>query len=69
MSWYDNNEAIVLLVQSNDSDATQLDIPAFDSLKSKFEDQNIAFFMINPMGRNNRDAVREELDGYGIDLA
>ena len=59
MSWYDDHKAIALLVQANDSDATTAAVPEFDALKSKFDEAGIEFLMINPMGRYNREEVRE----------
>jgi mono/diheme cytochrome c family protein len=68
MSWYDDHAAVALLVQANDSAATAAAVAGFDALKSKYDEQGIEFFMINPMGRYNRDAVGEKLAEYGVDI-
>lgn len=68
MSWYDNNASIALLVQANDSADTAAAVTAFAALKAKYENDGIEFMMINPMGRNNRDAVAAKLVEYGVDI-
>lgn len=68
MSWYDDHEAIALLVQTNDSAATAAAIDDFDALKSQFDEQGIEFFMINPMGLHNREAVTEKVAEYGVEI-
>ena len=49
MSWYDDHEAIVFLVQSNDSESVAAAIPEFNNLKAKFDAAGVEFMMINPM--------------------
>lgn len=68
ISWYDDHEAVALLVQTNDSAATVAAIDDFNALKSQFDEQGVEFFMINPMGRRNRDAVAERAAEYGVDI-
>jgi len=68
MSWYDDHAAIALLVQANSSDAATAALDDFAALQQKYEQQGIQFFMINPMGKLNRDAVAEELAQQGISI-
>lgn len=68
MSWYDNNEAIVLLVHATNDPAVAQALPAFASLQAEFAEQSAKFFLINPMGLKNRDAVQAELDSAGISI-
>jgi len=68
MSWYDNNKAIVLMVQATGDTASQNVFADFASLKSSFSSQGIEFFMINPMGLKDRDAVKAELEEMNIDV-
>jgi len=68
MSWYDDNHAIALLVQANGSDATRKALPAYIGLQKRFASQGIQFFMINPMGRLNRDAVNAEISALTQDI-
>lgn len=68
MSWYDDNKAIVLMVQSTGDVAVQNAMADFDSLKSSFDTKGIEFFMINPLGLKDRDAVKAELEAMNIDI-
>ena len=44
-------KVFALLVQANDSAATDAAVADFAQLKAGYEDAGIEFFMINPMGR------------------
>lgn len=68
MSWLDDHKAVALLVQVNGSAATGAAIPAFNALRAEYDAKGIEFFMINPMGKNNRAEVKAELAEYGIDI-
>jgi mono/diheme cytochrome c family protein len=68
MSWYNDREAIALLVQANDSQATDAAISEFDALKAKYGSQGIEFMMINPMGEMDRAAVQAKVADYGVDI-
>ncbi|MBC7982837.1 MAG: redoxin domain-containing protein, partial [Candidatus Obscuribacterales bacterium] len=67
MSYYDNHKAIALLVQSNGSKATEKAVADFKSTQAKYKDQ-VKFFMINPSGTQQRDAVQKQIDQYGADI-
>ncbi len=66
MNWYDNNAVIVLLVHATADSAVAQALPTFAQLQSRFAEQGAQFFMLNPMGLNDRDAVQAELDRAGI---
>jgi hypothetical protein len=68
MSWYDDNKAIVLLVQATGDIVAQNVLADFDSLNSSFDAQGIEFFMINPLGLKDRDAVKAEMVALNIDV-
>jgi hypothetical protein len=68
MSWYDNNKAIAFLVQANGDSAVESAMPDYARLAESFADREIQFFLINPMGRLNRDAVQAEMDRFGVDI-
>jgi len=68
MSWYDDHAGIALLVQANDSSEVAAAIDDFIGLKERFDDQGIEFFLINPMGRHNRDDVAVQVEQLGADL-
>ncbi len=68
MAWYDDHASVALLVQANDSAATAAAVSDYAALRDEFDAQGIEFFMINPMGRLNREAVGDKLDEYGVDI-
>ncbi len=68
MSWYDDNKAIVLLVQATGDPDSHKRLADFKSLNSSFDTQGIEFFMINPLGLNDRDAVKVEMAALTIDV-
>jgi hypothetical protein len=67
MSYYDNRKVIALLSQSNGSKATETAIAGFKAAQSKYG-QQVKFFMINPLGTEQRDAVQAQVDQYGTDI-
>jgi hypothetical protein len=68
MSWYDDHAAIALLVYANDSDAAVAALDAFVALRQSYEQQGIQFFLIDPMGRLDRDAVARQTTQHGLDI-
>ena len=66
MSWYDNHEALVFMVQANADAAVHSALPGFSELAARFEARNLEFFLLNPMGAHNRDAVHAEMQRLGI---
>jgi hypothetical protein len=68
MSWYDDHAVIALLVQANGSPATLKALPAFNDLKSRYAEQGVEFFLINPLGDQDRDQVRAEIQGLGYQI-
>lgn len=68
MSWYDNNEAIVLLVQAQGDAASRSAATEFNLLAEKYADQDLQFFLLNPMGKHNREAVHAEMQTLGVDI-
>lgn len=68
MSWYDNNKAIAFLVQANGDEAVESALPGYAQLARSFADSGIKFFLINSMGRLNREEVQAEMDRMNIDI-
>lgn len=67
MGYYDNHKAVALLVQSNGSKATAKAMAAFRQAQARHQDQ-IKFFMINPLGVESRESVRKQVEQYGVDI-
>ncbi len=67
MSWYDNNAAVVLLTQANHAEDTAAALPAFERIRGEYADQDLVFFMINPLGES-RASVQAQMEAWGVDL-
>lgn len=68
MSWYNDNSVIALMVQANGSEAAPDAIAEYIELQKRYASQGVQFFMINPMGRLNRDAVNAEISRLSSDI-
>ncbi len=68
MAWYDDHAAIALLVQANGSAATAASLPDFMTLQQRYDEQGIQFFLINPMGGQDRSLVRVEMESLGVEI-
>ena len=68
MRWYNDKKSVALLVHGLNSEATLSALPAYIKLKRQFTEQGVKFFLINPMGRLNRDAVQQEIATYTNDI-
>lgn len=66
-AYYDNHEAIALLVQANGSKATEKALPSFKKLAANHQEK-IKFFMLNPMGDESRESVKEQSAQYDTDI-
>lgn len=68
MSWYSDHDAIALLVQANGSKAAQQAIPRYAALQARYAEQGIQFFMLNPVGNQDREAVKAEMEKLGVSI-
>lgn len=68
MSFYVDHVAVALLVQANGDRTVAGSMSAYNALKARFDRQGFEFLMINPMGLNDSDAVRQEVLGNGVDI-
>ena len=66
MSWYDDHQAIVFLVQANSDAAVQAALPGFADLAEQFSGAGLQFFLLNAMGKHNRDAVHAQMQRAGV---
>lgn len=67
MAWYDNNKAVVFLVQANGADETRQALQQIEQLKARYADQGIVFKMLNPLGEE-RAAVAADVARLNTDL-
>ncbi|MGB1746984.1 MAG: redoxin family protein [Pseudohongiellaceae bacterium] len=68
MRWYNDKKSVALLVHGLSSEATLSALPAYINLKQQYTEQGVQFFLINPMGRLNREAVQQEIATYTNDI-
>ncbi len=68
MSWYDNHDAIVFLVHASGDAVVEAALPQFAELAERHAEQNLQFFLLNPMARYNRDVVAAEMQAQGISI-
>jgi peroxiredoxin len=68
MSWYDDQDAVVFLIQANRCEATRETASAFDSVRTRYADANFQFMMLNAEGNRDRSAVAAAAAEYGTNL-
>jgi len=68
MSWYDNNEAIVFLIQANGDAEVHAALPQFTQLAESYSEKGAEFFLLNPMANYNRSEVHAEMQSLGVEL-
>ncbi len=68
MAWYDDQQAIVLMVQANGADEVQANLTSFQELQTRYRDQGVVFMMLNPGLQTDRQSVQSEAAELGIDL-
>ncbi|MBL4819874.1 MAG: redoxin domain-containing protein [Gammaproteobacteria bacterium] len=68
MAWYDDQEAVVLMVQANGAKEVQDNLADFLTLADQYKNQGVVFMLLNPGIQTDREAVMREVDALGIDL-
>ena len=66
--YYDNQKALVFLVQGNGCPIARNAAPRFQELRDFYSDQEVEFFMFNSNLQDDRLSIREEAKEYGYDL-
>ena len=68
MAWYDDQEAIVLMVQANGASEVQDNLASYQELQARYQDQGVVFMMLNPGLQTDRQSVQAEAAELGIEL-
>jgi mono/diheme cytochrome c family protein len=68
MAWYDDQAAIVLMVQANGASEVRANLPAFQALQSRYRDQGVVFMLLNPGLQTDRSSVQSDLASLGSTL-
>ena len=66
--YYDNQKALVFLVQGNGCPIARHAAPRFQELRDFYSDQEVEFFMFNSNLQDDRLSIKEEAKEYGYDL-
>ncbi|HAJ77352.1 MAG TPA: hypothetical protein DCM64_12985 [Gammaproteobacteria bacterium] len=69
MSWYDDHAAIAFLIQANGTVVPTSTRREFAALQTRFDDQGIEFFMLNPTGTQDRASVIADMGRHGSNMA
>lgn len=68
MAWYDDQQAIVLVVQANGASEVQSNLASLQDLRARYQDQGVVFMMLNPGLQTDRQSVQAEAARLGIEL-
>ena len=68
MAWYDDQDAIVLMVQANGAPEVRDSLASFEALNAQYADQGITFMMLNPGLQTERSEVQQEANALGTEL-
>ena len=66
--YYDDQKALVFLVQGNGCPIARNAAPRFKELRDIYSDKEVEFFMLNSNLQDDRLSIREEAKEYGYDL-
>lgn len=69
ISWYDDHSAIAFMAYAAKDAASTAALTRFLDLQEKYAERGIQFFLIDPMGKLNRDEVAAELDANSAPIA
>ena len=68
LSWYGDQQAIVIFVQGNDSPMVRNSVPRLKKIRDEFGSKDVTFFMLNPEMQDNRTSIAEEAEQLGYDF-
>lgn len=67
MAWYGDQNAIVILPQANGA-TDQAALAAFLDLQTKYQEQGVVFFLLNPGLQTDRKVVQQEAAAQNLEL-
>jgi len=68
MAWYDDSEAVVLMVQANGASEVKDNLASLQELQARYQDQGVVFMLLNPGLQTDRQSVQSEAAELGIEL-
>lgn len=66
--YYGTQKAVVLYVQQNGCSTVRQEIAQLKAARSAFQDKGVQFLMINPTGKDSREAMQKEAEAYDIEF-
>lgn len=68
LSWYDDQEAVVIFIQGNGCPIVRNGAPTLKAIRDEYESKGVAFFMLNPQPQDNRDSIAAEAEEFDYDF-
>lgn len=68
LSWYDDQEAVVIFIQGNGCPIVRNGTPTLKAIRDEYESKGVAFFMLNPQPQDNRESIASEAEEFGYDF-
>jgi peroxiredoxin len=68
LSWYGDQEAVVLFVQGNGCPIVRNGVHAMKTVRDEFKDRGVEFFMLNPQMQDDRASILKEATEFGYDF-
>jgi len=68
LSWYGDQEAIVVFVQGNGCPIVRNGVHALKAIRDDYASRGVEFFMLNPQMQDDRDSIRKEAEEFGYDF-
>jgi peroxiredoxin len=68
LSWYGDQEAVVIFVQGNGCPIVRNGAHALRDTREAFESQGVVFFMLNPQIQDDRASITKEAEEFGYDF-
>ena len=59
-------KAVVLMIQGNGCSIVRQAIPALADIRSRYQERNVTFWLINPNLQDDRDAIRREAEEFNF---
>ena len=68
LSYYGDQHAVVIYTQANGANTVTADLPTLSKLQTQFAEDEVVFFMLNPVVSNNRQSIVDQAKSQGTAL-
>jgi len=66
--YYDDQKAVVVMVQGNGCPIVRNAMPAFRELRDQYSDKGVQFFLLNSNLQDNRETITAEAEEFGYNI-